>query len=421
MNKYQQIIQDILEGIENHRFKRGEKLPSIRQLSQDYQCSKDTVQKAMLELKYQNKIYAVEKSGYYILEDQDSKNQMVELDPADFQELPYEEFRVCLHESLIGRENYLFNYYHQQEGLAELISSVQQLLMDYHVYTKKDQLVITAGSQQALYILTQMDFGAEKSDILLENPTYSRMIDLLQHQAIPYQIIERDFDGIDLVKLEEIFQTGRIKFFYTIPRLHNPLGSTYDTASKTAILKLAKKYDVYIVEDDYLADFDSSRSLPLHYLDTDNLVIYIKSFTPTLFPALRIGAISLPQQLKTAFIRHKSLIDYDTNLIMQKALSLYIDNGMFARNTQHLHRVHLAQRMTMQTLLEPFSLDLPYRISKGSVTFQLRKGLFSPHLAKQMEGATFFQGEEHDFLQIQYGTDFDKQLANFLHIATRKA
>ncbi|HEM5503940.1 PLP-dependent aminotransferase family protein [Streptococcus suis] len=421
MNKYQQIIQDILEGIENHRFKRGEKLPSIRQLSQDYQCSKDTVQKAMLELKYQNKIYAVEKSGYYILEDQDSKNQMVELDPADFQELPYEEFRVCLHESLIGRENYLFNYYHQQEGLAELISSVQQLLMNYHVYTKKDQLVITAGSQQALYILTQMDFGAEKSDILLENPTYSRMIDLLQHQAIPYQIIERDFDGIDLVKLEEIFQTGKIKFFYTIPRLHNPLGSTYDTASKTAILKLAKKYDVYIVEDDYLADFDSSRSLPLHYLDTDNLVIYIKSFTPTLFPALRIGAISLPQQLKTAFIKHKGLIDYDTNLIMQKALSLYIDNGMFARNTQNLHQIHQTQQMTMQTHLESFSLDLPYRISKGSVTFQVRKGLLSLHIEKQIEAATFYPGKEWDFLQIQYRADFKEQLANLLNIVTRKA
>ncbi|HFU4501138.1 TPA: PLP-dependent aminotransferase family protein [Streptococcus suis] len=421
MNKYQRIIQDILEGIENHRFKRGEKLPSIRQLSQDYQCSKDTVQKAMLELKYQNKIYAVEKSGYYILEDQDSKNQMVELDPADFQELPYEDFRVCLHESLIGRENYLFNYYHQQEGLAELISSVQQLLMNYHVYTKKDQLVITAGSQQALYILTQMDFGAEKSDILLENPTYSRMIDLLQHQAIPYQIIERDFEGIDLGKLEEIFQTGKIKFFYTIPRLHNPLGSTYDTASKTAILKLAKKYGVYIVEDDYLADFDTSHSLPLHYLDTDNLVIYIKSFTPTLFPALRIGAIGLPQQLKAAFIRYKSLIDYDTNLIMQKALSIYIDNGMFARNTQHLHQVHQAQWMTMQNLLEPFSLDLPYRISKGSVTFQVRKGLLSPHIEKQIEAATFYPGKEWDFLHIQYRTDFKEQLASLLNILTRKA
>ncbi|HEM5123363.1 TPA: PLP-dependent aminotransferase family protein [Streptococcus suis] len=414
MDKYQRIIQDILEGIENNQFKRGEKLPSIRQLSQNYQCSKDTIQKAMLELKYQNKIYAVEKSGYYILEDKDSKNQMVELDPADFQELPYEDFRVCLHESLIGRENYLFNYYHQQEGLAELISSVQHLLMNYHVYTKKDQLVITAGSQQALYILTQMDFGPEKTEILLENPTYSRMVDLMEHQAIPYQTIERDFDGIDLVKLEKIFQTGKIKFFYTIPRLHNPLGSTYDTASKTAILKLAKKYGVYIIEDDYLADFDSSRSLPLHYLDTDNLVIYIKSFTPTLFPALRIGAISLPQQLKPAFIKHKSLIDYDTNLIMQKALSLYIDNGMFARNTQNLHQVHHAQWLDIQTNMDETSLNIPYRISKGSVTFQLKKGQVSPFIEKQLEGVAFFSGEDHDFLQIQYTSDFKTRLETFL-------
>lgn len=419
MDKYQRIIQDILEGIESHQFKRGEKLPSIRQLSQDYQCSKDTVQKAMLELKYQNKIYAVEKSGYYILEDQDSKNQMVELDPADFQELPYEDFRVCLHESLIGRENYLFNYYHQQEGLAELISSVQELLMNYYVYTKKDQLVITAGSQQALYILTQMNFGPKKTEILLENPTYSRMVDLIQYQAIPYQTIERDLEGIDLIKLEEIFQTGRIKFFYTIPRLHNPLGSTYDMATKTAILDLAKKYGVYVVEDDYLADFDTSHSLPLHYLDTDNLVIYIKSFTPTLFPALRIGAISLPQQLKPAFISHKSLIDYDTNLIMQKALSLYIDNGMFARNTQNLHQIHHAQWLDMQTSLEEASLTIPYRISKGSVTFQLKKSQVSPFIENQIDGTSFFSGEKHDFLQIQYTSEFKKRLETFIKKMTK--
>ena len=205
--------------------------------------------------------------------------------------------------------------------------------MVYHVYTKKDQLVITAGSQQALYILTQMTFTNDKSDILIEKPTYSRMVELVQHQGIPYQTIERNLDGIDLEELESIFKKGKIKFFYTIPRLHNPLGSTYDLATKTAIVKLAHQYNVYIIEDDYLADFDSSHSLPLHYLDTDNRVIYIKSFTPTLFPALRIGAISLPSQLRDAFIQHKSLIDYDTNLIMQKALSLYIDNGMFSKYT----------------------------------------------------------------------------------------
>ncbi|MGQ7553699.1 aminotransferase-like domain-containing protein [Streptococcus suis] len=414
MKKYQVIIQDILTGIEEHRFKRGEKLPSIRQLSEQYHCSKDTVQKAMLELKYQNKIYAVEKSGYYILEDRDFQDHTVELNPADFQELPYEDFRICLNESLIGRENYLFNYYHQQEGLAELISSVQSLLMDYHVYTKKDQLVITAGSQQALYILTQMETLAGKTEILIENPTYSRMIELIRHQGIPYQTIERDLDGIDLEELESIFQTGKIKFFYTIPRLHNPLGSTYDIATKTAIVKLAKQYDVYIIEDDYLADFDSSHSLPLHYLDTDNRIIYIKSFTPTLFPALRIGAISLPNQLRDTFIKHKSLIDYDTNLIMQKALSLYIDNGMFTRNTQHLHHIYHTQWNKIKDCLEKYALNIPYRISKGSVTFQLSKGILSPSIQHMFGKCYYFSGQKADFLQIFFEQDFADKLKQFV-------
>lgn len=420
MNKYQVIIYDILKAIEKNDYKRGQKLPSIREFSKKYDCSKDTVQKALLELKYQNRIYAVEKSGYYVLEDQESKNQNVELNPEDFQEMPYEDFRICLHESLIGRENYLFNYYHQQEGLAELISSVQQLLLNYHVYTKKDQLVITAGSQQALYILTQMDFGSEKTEILLENPTYSRMVDLIQHQNIPYQIIERDFNGIDLVRLEEIFKTGRIKFFYTIPRLHNPLGSTYTLDTKQSIVNLAKKYNVFIIEDDYLADFDSSRSLPLHYFDTDSRVIYIKSFTPTLFPALRIGAISLPQQLKAAFIKHKGLIDYDTNLIMQKALSLYIDSGMFARNTHHLHQIHHEQWSTMKELLGDLAPNIPYQISKGHVTFQLSKPLAAPNLAKQLPDCLYFEGKIYDFIQIPNNAEFENNLSILIQFMSKK-
>lgn len=415
MNKYQAIVKDIITGIEQHRFKRGEKLPSIRSLSKHYQCSKDTVQKAMLELKYKNKIYSVEKSGYYILEDQDFHDHTMELNPEAFQELPYEDFRVCLHESLIGRENYLFNYYHQQEGLAELISSVQGLLMDYHVYTQKDQLVITAGSQQALYILTQMDICSDKTDILLENPTYSRMIELIQHQGISCQTIERDLDGIDLKQLEKIFQTGRIQFFYTIPRLHNPLGSTYDTATKTAILELAEKYDVYVIEDDYLADFDSNRSLPLHYLDTNNRVIYIKSFTPTLFPALRIGAISLPQQLHGIFIKHKRLIDYDTNLIMQKALSLYIDNGMFYRNTRHLRQIHDSQLADMKACLEKYSVNIPYCLSRERVTLQLDKTKKASMIQHQFSDVSYFAGREYDFLQMHYSTDFSSRLILLLN------
>ena len=78
---------------------------------------------------------------------------------------------------------------------------------------------------------------------------------LLIAQGLDYQTIERGIDGIDLEELERHFKTGKIKFFYTIPRFHYPLGHSYSEQDKRAILDLAAKYGVYIVEDDYLGEF----------------------------------------------------------------------------------------------------------------------------------------------------------------------
>ena len=96
----------------------------------------------------------------------------------------YEDFRLCLNETLIGRENYLFNYYSQQEGLEDLRQSVQQLLLDSAIYTSADKIVLTSGTQQALYILSQIAFPNEKYEILVEQPTYHRINDLLTAQQL---------------------------------------------------------------------------------------------------------------------------------------------------------------------------------------------------------------------------------------------
>lgn len=414
MNKYKSIIADILSGIENGDFKRGQKLPSIRKLSQQYDCSKDTVQKAMLELKYQNAIYAVEKSGYYILEDKDFQEEKLDLNPEDFQQLPYENFRTCLNESLVGRENYLFNYYHQQEGLEDLIASSQQLLMDYDVYCKKEQVVITAGTQQALYILSKMEFHNGGKRILLENPTYERMQSLVEKQGLPFDTIERTFSGLDLDKLERIFKSGQIKFFYTIPRLHNPLGTAYSLAEKKEILRLAQEYQVYIVEDDYLADFDASKTVPFYYLDTENRVIYLKSFTTTLFPALRIGSVVLPPALVTTFLDEKSLIDYDTNLIMQKALSLYIDNGMFVRNTQNLRSQHLQQVTEMEKIARKVGLTPPYQISREKFILELPQEQLTPALKHSQIAFELIEAEKFFYLIFTYDEQLERNLKRIM-------
>ena len=369
-SKYQAVVSFLKNGIESGKFPTGSRLPSIRQLSQDFHCSKDTIQRALLELRHEQYLYPKPQSGYYVLEQ--GQHQDLEIEVTDEHACAYDDFRLCVNETLIGRENYLFNYYDNQEGLEELRQSVHQLLFDQALYCKPDQLVLTSGTQQALFILSQIDFPSKGEEILVEQPTYHRMNRLLVAQGLAYQTIERRIDGIDLEELEEQFKSGKIKFFYTIPRFHYPLGHSYSDQEKRAILDLANQYGVYIVEDDYLGDLDPKKGQTFHYLDTEDRVIYIKSFSTSLFPALRITALILPNALKEAFVSYKNILDYDSNLIMQKALSLYIDSQLFEKN--RLARLTLQENYQAQikNVLEENTCPLPHYPLHDGLLLDLR-------------------------------------------------
>ena len=369
-SKYQAVVSFLKKGIESGKFPTGSRLPSIRQLSQDFHCSKDTIQRALLELRHEQYLYAKPQSGYYVLEQ--GQHQDLEIEVTDEHASAYDDFRLCVNETLIGRENYLFNYYDNQEGLEELRQSVHQLLFDQALYCKPDQLVLTSGTQQALFILSQINFPSKGEEILVEQPTYHRMNRLLVAQGLAYRTIERRIDGIDLDELEEQFKSGKIKFFYTIPRFHYPLGHSYSDQEKRAILDLANQYGVYIVEDDYLGDLDPKKGQTFHYLDTEDRVIYIKSFSTSLFPALRITALILPNALKEAFVSYKNILDYDSNLIMQKALSLYIDSQLFEKN--RLARLTLQENYQAQIkkVLEENTCPLPHYPLHDGLLIDLR-------------------------------------------------
>ena len=83
-------------------FQRGSRLPSIRQLSLDFNCSKDTVQRALLELRHEQYLYAKPQSGYYVLEQ--GQHQDLEIEVTDEHASAYDDFRLCVNETLIGRE-----------------------------------------------------------------------------------------------------------------------------------------------------------------------------------------------------------------------------------------------------------------------------------------------------------------------------
>ena len=229
------------------------------------------------------------------------------------------------------------------------------------------------------------------------------MNQLLDSQQLAYRTIQRNLTGIDLEELEEIFKSGHIKFFYTIPRFHYPLGHSYSTKEKEVILQLADQYDVYLVEDDYLGDLDGRNAPSFHYLDRNNRVIYIKSFSTNLFSALRITSMILPQALLKPVLTYKTILDYDSNLIMQKALSLYIDNGMYLTNKKRLLARKKEEEESLKTLMDQSSLLPHLTLTHDGVLVDL-------HQVKSL-AALKHSGLSIDFFEAAYITPCPYQLA----------
>jgi len=353
MLKYQQIIADLIQEMERGFLTEGSKLPSIRELKNRYICSTETVLKALNELKYQHRIFSVPKSGFYVLSASNhraaEKTTMIDFATATPSEsmFPYTDFQHCLNQAIEIQQSGLFSYGMTVNGLPSLIHEVKKMLVQYQVFSKDEKIVITTGTQQALYILTQILFPNEGDTILIEQPTYHLFNRLVETTGVKCIGIKRDANGIDLNQLETIFAANHIKFFYTIPRFHNPLGTSYSKKEKLAILALAKKYNVYIVEDDYLADFEQDQKAdPLFAYDLYDQVIYLKSFSKIIFPGLRIGVIVLPDNILSNFLALKRVIDYDTSLITQGALELYLKSGMFTS-----HSTLLAKRYAKKAML----------------------------------------------------------------------
>lgn len=330
MYQYQQLAQLLKNEIVNGNLQKGDKLPSIRDLVEQYGVNKDTVQRALRSLREESFIYAVNKSGYYVLKNSEGKDR----DEEDYSQLPIEDLRICFNQSLASAQDLKLTRKEQASGMDELVEALMPILEEYGVYATREQLVITTGTQQALYILLQLIQGKK---VLLEQPTYARMNELVKHLNIPYETIERQMDGeVDLNRLEELFASGDFSLFYTISRFHNPLGGSYSEATKKKIVELASKYSVYIIEDDYMADFVEGNATPLHYYDMDGRVIYVKSFSSILFSALKIGIVVLPKELVEPFAMRKLWMDYDSNVMMQKTFTLFIENGMFLKHRKEM-------------------------------------------------------------------------------------
>ncbi|MCE5284475.1 MAG: PLP-dependent aminotransferase family protein [Pelosinus sp.] len=353
MPKYIGIVNYLTDKIARNEIKTEQRLPTIRELAALFHCSKVTVVRAYTELQQNHIVYAIPQDGYYLVHKNKLDNSSAVINFAaaspDENVLPYREIQHCLNQAIDKYRYALFNYA-QPQGLPSLIEVMAKYLVDYQIFTKPDNLFITAGAQQAIHILSTMPYPNNKTNILVEQPTYNGILQFLATSNIPVLGIERNFQGLNLAELERTFAQNNIKLFYTCPRFHNPLGTSLSPNERKQIVKLADKYDVYIVEDDYLSDLERhSNAYSLYYEDMSSRVIYIKSFSKMLLPGLRIATVVMPPIMAECFKKYKKWMDLGTSVLSQGALEIYIKCGMIKTHRKKIQKVYKSK---MQLLNE---------------------------------------------------------------------
>ncbi|MCL2828619.1 MAG: PLP-dependent aminotransferase family protein [Oscillospiraceae bacterium] len=348
MKIYEQICQDLKRDIINKKIKQGERLPSLIAISRHYQCSKGTVIKAFEQLRTQRIIFSKPQSGYYVADNlmrEDDHPKGFLLDSGNPTIGSFSTFDVshCLH---LAAE--LYSKYSIDVTLSG-VPSLNALLPDYlareGVYAKTRNIHLIQGITPVLTFLTLYPFPNGKKTVLIEEPTSKHYVSFLKSIDVNVLTIRRDETGIDLKQLEAYFKHGDIKFFFVIPRNHNPLGTILSHHQRKTIMELALKYDVYIVEDDYFGGTHKlPKYVPIHFFSYQKHCIYLRSFSKVL-PMLRIAIAVIPDEFQETFDTISQQSYYYSyhmpDLISQATYEAYLRSSLFEKHyAQISHSIH---------------------------------------------------------------------------------
>jgi len=164
-------------------------------------------------------------------------------------------------------------------GHAPLRETITHILASQGLQIRSENVLITAGSQQALSLVSQL-LLKPGDVILVESPTYSGALELFR--ALDFEVvgIPVDGQGMQVEMLEKLLQQYHPKLIYTIPNFHNPTGTCLSSPRRHQLIILADRYNIPILEDDFVGDlrYEGRTQPALKALDPGGRVIYVSTF-----------------------------------------------------------------------------------------------------------------------------------------------
>lgn len=251
-----------------------------------------------------------------------------------------------------------------------------------------DQLILTHGSQQLLYMVTEvlLDPG---DIVIVEDPTYFVFLGILQSRGVECRGIPLESDGLDVARLESVLarlkrerRLSRLKLVYLVTYHQNPTGTTTCFAKKAAVLDLLRFYERSAGHALYLLEDAAYRELRFRGPDTASAlaaeggtrrVLYAGTYSKPYATGMRVGFGFLPEPIRTAVIHVKGNQDFGTSNLLQHLLAQAIESGRYDRHVQRLRRRYAEKAAWMsQALRRYFPESVSWAEPDGGMYFWAR-------------------------------------------------
>lgn len=211
-----------------------------------------------------------------------------------------------------------------------------------------EEVVITNGAQQGLDLISRILLGAGNC-VWMEDPGYLGAREAFGASGADVLPVRCDAEGFDLD--HAVKKYGSADLVYVTPSHQFPLGGAMSLRRRLKLLEWAASGDAWIIEDDYDSEFryEGRPLASMQGLDRDGRVIYVGTFSKTIFSALRLGCLVVPSDMTEIFSTARIVTDAHSPLIEQAALAEFIRDGHFARHVRRMRKLY-AERQ--QILLE---------------------------------------------------------------------
>ncbi len=388
-----QVREMLVSAILSRRLMPGEAVPSTRGMAEQLGVSRNTVTLAYQALVADGYLEGRDRSGYFVgmqapagdaeasetfeddsvvdwetrMGDRFSGGLRVEK-PLNWREYKFpfvygqadpslfnhSDWRDCARQAL-GLRN--FEAMAGDKGRAD-----DPLLVDYirarslprrGVMARTEQILVTLGAQNALYLIAQL-LCTRGAKVYIEDPTYPDLRDTLLSLGADVSTLPIDDHGLPVDA-----RLADVDVVFVTPSHHAPTTATMPLERRRALLEAAEKYDFVIVEDDY--DFEMGflqRPAPaLKSLDPSGRVIYVGSFSKSLFPGLRLGYLVAPDPVIREARALRSLVLRHLPGHTQRTAAYFLALGHHDALIRRLRSAFAERRVAMQSALEKVGLD----------------------------------------------------------------